>query len=436
MLIKRIQVSNFKSYKSLDIELGQFNVLIGANAAGKSNFIRIFRFLRDIIDFGLENAVSLQGGAEYMRNLNLTGKDDALEYKVSFTPDKPFKFFKTCDSVQYGFLITELIFEFQLGFSEDSSEYYIKSDKLCQKFDAYNLRVLKSGKYKRGKLITSSNFTISKSRNKFSFEFDKTEDLPFNADELRHTFFLGDQSFVEKKKLLHSKLMGNVLMLQTPMFFMPHVENIKSDISGIAVYDFDPKLPKQVTKIAAKADLEENGENLSIVLKKILANEDKRRTLFNLINDILPFVDNLDVEKMFDKTLLLKLREVYSDKHYLPASLISDGTISIIALIVALYFEKNPVAFFEEAERRIHPHLISKVIDMMKDASAHKQIIVSTHNPEVVKYAGLDLESLMLVSRDKEGYSTMDRPHKKKDLSVFLKNEIGIEELFVQNLLG
>ena len=43
----------------------------------------------------------------------------------------------------------------------------------------------------------------------------------------------------------------------------------------------------------------------------------------------------------------------------------------------------------------------------MKDASAHKQIIVSTHNPEVVKYAGLDLESLMLVSRDKEGYSTI-----------------------------
>ena len=147
-------------------------------------------------------------------------------------------------------------------------------------------------------------------------------------------------------------------------------------------------------------------------------------------------MDNLDVEKMFDKTLLLKLKEVYSDKHYLPASLISDGTISIIALIIALYFEKNPVAFFEEAERRIHPHLISKVIDMMKDASAHKQIIVSTHNPEVVKYAGLDLESLMLVSRDKEGYSTIDRPHKKKDLSVFLKNEIGIEELFVQNLLG
>jgi len=38
MAIKRIQVSNFKSFKELDLELGQFNVVIGANASGNSNF--------------------------------------------------------------------------------------------------------------------------------------------------------------------------------------------------------------------------------------------------------------------------------------------------------------------------------------------------------------------------------------------------------------
>jgi AAA15 family ATPase/GTPase len=39
MTIKRIKVSNFKSFKNLDVELGKFNILIGANACGKSNFI-------------------------------------------------------------------------------------------------------------------------------------------------------------------------------------------------------------------------------------------------------------------------------------------------------------------------------------------------------------------------------------------------------------
>lgn len=37
MQIKKIKVSNFKSFDEVEIELGRFNVLIGANASGKSN---------------------------------------------------------------------------------------------------------------------------------------------------------------------------------------------------------------------------------------------------------------------------------------------------------------------------------------------------------------------------------------------------------------
>ncbi len=48
MAIKKIKVSNFKSFESMEIDLGKINVLIGANASGKSNFIRIFEFLSGI----------------------------------------------------------------------------------------------------------------------------------------------------------------------------------------------------------------------------------------------------------------------------------------------------------------------------------------------------------------------------------------------------
>ena len=69
--IKKIKIENFKSFKKLEVDLGGFNVLIGANASGKSNFISIFKFLKDIIDEGLDNAVSMQGGIEYFRNINI-----------------------------------------------------------------------------------------------------------------------------------------------------------------------------------------------------------------------------------------------------------------------------------------------------------------------------------------------------------------------------
>jgi len=49
MGIKKIDVKNFKSFKDLKSALGRFNVLIGVNVSGKSNFVSIFRFLKDDI---------------------------------------------------------------------------------------------------------------------------------------------------------------------------------------------------------------------------------------------------------------------------------------------------------------------------------------------------------------------------------------------------
>ncbi len=71
---------------------------------------------------------------------------------------------------------------------------------------------------------------------------------------------------------------------------------------------------------------------------------------------------------------------------------------------------------------------------MMKDASKKKQIIITTHNPEIVKYA--DIDDLYLMSRNKEGYSTVENPGDSETVKTFMKNEIGIEELYIQNLLG
>jgi hypothetical protein len=51
-----------------------------------------------------------------------------------------------------------------------------------------------------------------------------------------------------------------------------------------------------------------------------------------------------------------------------------------------------------------------------------------------VKHASL--EHLVLISRDSEGFSVLSRPADKEEVRTFLENEIGIEELYVQNLLS
>ena len=61
----KITIRGFKSIELLeDFELGSLNVLIGANGAGKSNFVDFFRMLRAMADEGLANFVRQAGGAD------------------------------------------------------------------------------------------------------------------------------------------------------------------------------------------------------------------------------------------------------------------------------------------------------------------------------------------------------------------------------------
>jgi len=55
--LDRIRIEGFKSIKQLDLQLRPLNVLIGANGAGKTNFISIFRLLNEMAELRLQRFV-------------------------------------------------------------------------------------------------------------------------------------------------------------------------------------------------------------------------------------------------------------------------------------------------------------------------------------------------------------------------------------------
>lgn len=63
--LKTLTLKGFKSIESLvDFELRPLNVLIGANGAGKSNFVDFFRMLRAMADESFQKFVTERGGAD------------------------------------------------------------------------------------------------------------------------------------------------------------------------------------------------------------------------------------------------------------------------------------------------------------------------------------------------------------------------------------
>ena len=102
MYISEIKIENWKNFKSLEASLGYRTFLIGPNASGKSNFLDIFRFLRDIsiTGGGLQTAVDTQrGGVSAIRCLSARqhssividlemkedNGEDIWQYRLSFS---------------------------------------------------------------------------------------------------------------------------------------------------------------------------------------------------------------------------------------------------------------------------------------------------------------------------------------------------------------
>ncbi len=415
MPVREIAVSNFKSFRNLVIQPDNFNVIIGSNASGKSNFIQVIKFMRDIAKYGLSNAISLQGGVEYLRN-TIIGPGEPFSIRVTYVlEERKADIVGMIEGSPVLFSPDEVCYGFSLEFPDAGETFEITSDTLEVKGQFLRQE---AGEQKSAGIGT---IALLRTGGPIHYCICPPKGLEFHENELFPYYF-------QKKDIP-----GTRLIMTLPLF-VPGVPSMEWIFRGMKVYDFDPRLLKRAVPIMGKTDLEKDGSNLAIVIKNIIEDPEKKKTFVRILKDVLPFIDDVAVEKFMDMSMFLKLKEVYSKEKYLPASMISDGTINICALVIALYFEDRPVTIIEEPERNIHPYLISRLVEMLKDASRSKQVIVTTHNPEMIRH--VDISDILLITRDKEGFSRLTKPGNEKEIRDFLEDEIGIEELFIQNMLG
>lgn len=71
MIVSHVILKNWRNFRIVDVELGDRVFLVGPNASGKSNFLDLFRFLRDLAipGGGLQRAVGDRGGLSKIRCL-------------------------------------------------------------------------------------------------------------------------------------------------------------------------------------------------------------------------------------------------------------------------------------------------------------------------------------------------------------------------------
>ena len=77
---------------------------------------------------------------------------------------------------------------------------------------------------------------------------------------------------------------------------------------------------------------------------------------------------------------------------------------------------------------------MSKIVEMAKEVSKEKQIIITTHNPELVKYS--DINDILFAKRTVEGFTKISKPSDNSMVQQFIDSDLGIDDLFVKGLLG
>ncbi|WP_426020262.1 AAA family ATPase [Brevundimonas sp. DWR2-3-1b1] len=93
MLVNRIILGNWRNFRSINVGLRERQFVVGPNAAGKSNFLDAFRFLRDVAKpegGGVQKAVKDRGGVSKLRSLSARKDPEiTIELHLSETQDGP-----------------------------------------------------------------------------------------------------------------------------------------------------------------------------------------------------------------------------------------------------------------------------------------------------------------------------------------------------------
>lgn len=428
MSISEVQLSNFKSFYKASTVLNKFNVIVGANASGKSNFIQFFKFIKDISEFGMDDAISMQGGSEYLFNANHPS-DNVLSGKIINDTKRSFT---TREEIGIGFEVFKNSYEIDIEMSNQKT--YIKSvnDKLINycRFFKYEKLKEKEDEYKELESLGLGQISISNVGGVISLDINAPKSVDIDYLKANVIDLMVFENILRGSNIQLGKTQS-LLESSFPMWAIIGFELVEK-IEGIAIFDIDPKLMKKAQPVTGRHDLESDGSNIAAVIRRLSKNYTTKRQMENIIKGLLPFVEGISIKKLADN-VIIRATEKFKSSNLFPAFLLSDGTLNLTALSVILFFENKPLKIIEEPERNIHPHLISKIMTLMREASEESQIITTSHNPEIVRHANID--ELILVSRNRLGDSNLSRPGEQKDIRDFLSNNLGIEELYIQNIL-
>ncbi|WP_165698010.1 AAA family ATPase [Flavobacterium nackdongense] len=339
--LKEVKLSGYKSIFDVSVEFQNgLNIIIGKNAAGKTNFIK---FLRKILSLKYENLNNFSSSLTFKN-----GKEILFKSQRNIEIDELFKINNTTSKIDYELSVNKKIIKDKKG-SEETSIYE---------------------KFKQNQII-----------------FDNT----FICHGIYKDYFIVDKplSFRVDNKTKWSTDLHNIFSNSSSPYFIKCITiDFILEIMGLKE-EFDLDILKSTFRNVFRKT-----EIIKSTLKKYSPIEDIRFSdNFNIF--ITEDNESISVNNVFI--------EFKIEGDWLPFSNLSDGTKRLFYIIsevfendenthirptnVDLYTSQSQISriiLIEEPELGIHPHQFHKLLGFLKEEAQNKQIILTTHSPQAL----------------------------------------------------
>lgn len=428
MKIKKLYIENFKSFGKVEITFQAINLLIGANASGKSNLITLFEFLKNIQTYGIEDAISKMGGFDSLLNFNANSRSFTIE--IELEDDSILSEEDMILTTQKGSEVIQILKKrinifYKIEVSQKGSHFQIREEISFKEILVERQLILE-----QETTIKEVSYGVTNKFGKFETVENKSDTKPLSN---------GDMPKIDIELPFSAQMLAtlnseykNRSILELRGIFIP------SNLFQFGIYDIQPRLAK-LDNLNANIDiLNKDASNLTQVVNQILKKDTETIEQFIAsVGGVLDFIEEIKVSR-FENVLSLKLKEIYN-KEFTNGTLMSDGTASVIAMIVALYNQPFQISFFEEPEKAIHPALIRQMVERFYEEADYidKQLFITTHSPEMLKYfyKTNQFENILAVSRTKKTGNTQIKILSSDAEIEMLLEVLGIEELFIQKII-
>jgi predicted ATPase len=390
-MITRIQLTNFKSFQHAELLIGPLTLLVGTNAAGKSNIRDALRFLHgigrgyalaDIIGgrFG-EGGKRLWGGIRGgTREIAFAGESSfAIDVQASVPVNgarRGVTYHIRVDPGQASRPATIISEHLRLN-GDESGCYIFRADAYRDDVKALRVWFRKTAPGKPDGLDV--RWPIP--------DFDQiVQQAPVHgppADDPRRSMYLYETILGQRPALVQLAESTNDRM-------RPLVRNmlqaLNSVLASMRFLDLSPDAMRQPS-FPGQNTLGDRGENLSSVLQSICTEDQRKQTLVSWLQALTP-LDAVDFDFPADQIGRILATLIEANGQRTTAYSASDGTLRFLAMLAALLGPETAGFYlFEELENGIHPtrlHLLLQLIEQQV-ASGATQVLATTHSPQLLR---------------------------------------------------